>query len=324
LQLSLQANLRGRVILASSGANELSYESQRLGGSPFAHFLATGLRGSADDGDGKISLAELYAYLYSRTVAASLGGSSGPQHPEHGGWFRGAGEWWLTQKIRGTGDLLLRDERLGRCWVLDERERRVLAELRASDPGAVALPPATYRIKCKNSHHVVATTLTLAAGRTYVESLPFDVTSEELVLARGPVEPARSSVGVSAGAHFDPTLDATVVASFRHERHGLGVGASAGLLGTDALVAQAEVVGELPWWSSPSLSLQVGWLVGVESRFDGSGASLALGPLVELSTPLSPWLRLSLRQEMTRTIPLDDGGEPTLPLVTRAGAAIVF
>jgi hypothetical protein len=62
-------------------------------------------------------------------------------------------------------------------------------------------------------------------------------------------------------------------------------------------------------------------LVGVESRFDGHGSSLALGPLVELSTPLGNAFRLSLRQEMTRTIPLESGVEATLPLVTRLGVS---
>ena len=90
LDLSVRSSLKGLVLVVSSGANELSYESRRLGSSPFAHFLASGLRGAADlDRDGRVTLAEAYAFLYSRTVAASLGGSSGPQHPEQAG-FRAA------------------------------------------------------------------------------------------------------------------------------------------------------------------------------------------------------------------------------------------
>lgn len=324
LRVSLQASLRGRVILASSGANELSYESRRLGGSPFAHFLASGLRGAADTGDGKVTLSELYAYLYSRTIAASLGGASGPQHPEQGGWVRGAGEWWLTRKPGGSGDVLLRDATLGHCYVLDQKETRVLAEVSASDPGAVSLPVGAYRVKCLNHDGVIAASLSLGTGRTHVEELDFDSANEELVLARGPGEPSRLSLGLFLGAHFAPSLDGAVTVSLRHSQQGIALGASAGLLGTGRFTAQGELLGALPWWDANVVSLEVGLLVGVESRFDGTDSSLALGPLVELSTPLSSTITVALRQEMTRTIPLASDGEPTLPLVTRLGASVSF
>lgn len=324
LRVSLQANLRGRVILASSGANELSYESRRLGGSPFAHFLVSGLRGAADTGDGKVTLSELYAYLYSRTIAASLGGAAGPQHPEHGGWVRGAGEWWLTRRAFGSGGVLLRDANLGHCYVLDDKETRVLAEVSALDPGAVSLPVGAYRVKCLSRDGVVAAPLSLGSGRTHVEELDFDDVNEELVLARGPEGPSRLSLGLFLGAHFAPSLDGAVTVSLRHSKQAVAIGASAGLLGTARFTAQGEMLGALPWWNANEVSLEVGVLVGVESRFDGADSSLALGPLVELSTPLSSAVTVALRQEMTRTIPLASDGEPTLPLVTRLGASVDF
>lgn len=134
LQLSARSNLRGLVMLVSSGANELSYESRRLKGSPFAHFLASGLRRAADrDRNGRVTLAETYAYLSSRTVAASLDGGSGPQHPEQAGWYRGSGEWVLSERVGDQGELRLSDPTLGTCYALDDQELRVLADrLRSS------------------------------------------------------------------------------------------------------------------------------------------------------------------------------------------------
>lgn len=322
LRVSLETNVTGRAILASSGANELSYESRRLGGSPFAHFLATGLRGAADDGDGKVSLSELYAYLYSRTVAASLGGASGPQHPAHGGWYRGSGEWWLTRKAHGSGDVVLRDPELGPCYVLDAREQRVLAEVRAGDPGAVSLPPGSYRVKCRSQAALLAATLELGRGRHALEELSFDSAPADLVLARGPDTGSSTSVGLSMGAHFAPAFEPASALSFRHGRQGLAFGVSAGTIGTEYLTAQAELIAALPWWDSKVLTLEAGLLIGVESRFDGDGSSLALGPLVALSTPLPGAFRLFLRQEMTRTIPLVSDVEAKLPLVTRLGLAV--
>lgn len=322
LRVSLESNVTGRAILASSGANELSYESRRLGGSPFAHFLASGLRGAADDGDGKVSLSEIYRYLYSRTVAASLGGASGPQHPAHGGWYRGSGEWWLTEKALGSGDLVLRDSSLGPCYVLDSGEQRVLAEVRAGDPGAVSLPPGSYRVKCKSQGTFLASSLELGSGRRHLEELSFETASAELVLARGPSRDARFSMGLSVGAHFAPRFEPAPALFFRHGSPGLAFGMSAGTVGSERLTVQGELIAALPWWDNEALTLEAGLLVGVESRFDGDGSSLALGPLVELSTPLGKALRLSLRQEMTRTIPLESGVEATLPLVTRLGVSV--
>jgi hypothetical protein len=56
-------NTSGMAVMASSSASELSQESARLGGSFFTHHLLVGLRGGADtDGNGLVTLSEIYAY----------------------------------------------------------------------------------------------------------------------------------------------------------------------------------------------------------------------------------------------------------------------
>src|SRR5262249_15794592 len=67
--------------MASSSAQELSQESDKLKGSYFTHLLLTALRGAADaDGDGRVSLDEAYHYAYRRTLAATARTQVGSQH----------------------------------------------------------------------------------------------------------------------------------------------------------------------------------------------------------------------------------------------------
>ena len=63
---------RGLVLIASSAADEESQESDEIAASFFTHYLASGLLGDADaSGDGKVTLAEAYAYAYGRTVGST-------------------------------------------------------------------------------------------------------------------------------------------------------------------------------------------------------------------------------------------------------------
>jgi uncharacterized caspase-like protein len=55
----------GEVVITSSSADELSQESDEVGGSYFTHYLLSGLRGAADtSGDGEVTLDEAYRYVY--------------------------------------------------------------------------------------------------------------------------------------------------------------------------------------------------------------------------------------------------------------------
>jgi hypothetical protein len=73
---------KGFAILASSAGSELAQESDQLGGSVFTHFLRVGLSGLADrNRDGEVSLAEAFDYTADHTLAATLGTTTGPQHP---------------------------------------------------------------------------------------------------------------------------------------------------------------------------------------------------------------------------------------------------
>lgn len=69
---------RGRVILTSSGANEISHEFDKYGHGIFTYYLLRGLTGEADlDGDKLVSVDEVSLYL-KKTVRKATNGAQNP------------------------------------------------------------------------------------------------------------------------------------------------------------------------------------------------------------------------------------------------------
>lgn len=320
LELRLQPKVRGLALLTSSGSNELSYESRQLSGSPFAHFLASGLRGAADQNrDDEVTLAEVYAFLYSRTVAASLGGRQGPQHPAQAGWYLGQGEWTLSRSRAGTARLRLGDKNLGQCFVLDRAETSVIAELRASDPAPVQLAPERYRIKCISGNGAFAASVELGPGTTKVESLAFSSVERETMIARGPGLTLHRRIALSVGVGVERGqaqgwTSLAWVNDFELFAFELQLGASPQGLASSKL----GLYGRLPWWEVLGTHLDAGVSTGYATSFQDAGQVL-FGPLVQLSVQPSPRLRVFLRQEVLRGVSLSSSSEGTLPLLTSAG-----
>ena len=72
----------GSILLGSSSGLESAHESEALSGSFFTHHLVAGLRGAADrNGDGEVTLGEVFAYAKELTVRDSVLQSEAPQHP---------------------------------------------------------------------------------------------------------------------------------------------------------------------------------------------------------------------------------------------------
>lgn len=140
---------RGLVLIASSAADEESQESDEIDASFFTHYLATGLLGDADaNGDGKVTLAEGYAYAYGRTVGSTAGTAAGAQHPVFLYDLGGAGDVVLTELSPAPGGLLLGPAQEGVYVVLDG-SRRAVAEVAkpAGETRRLALAPGRYVVK---------------------------------------------------------------------------------------------------------------------------------------------------------------------------------
>lgn len=166
--------VQGTAILASSGADELSQEARALQGSYFTHHLISALRGAADDNhDGRVALAEAWAYASNRTTLDTLVSEAGAQRPVYRFDLKGRGDVMLTQ-LAGQSATLQFSSDLGRCFVTDDSERRLIAEVPQGADTRLLLPAGPYLVKCPTpqGYRVAALTST-PQGLVAVKGLPF-------------------------------------------------------------------------------------------------------------------------------------------------------
>ena len=145
-----EAAARGTVLLTSSAADEDSQESDLLGGSFFTHHLVSGLLGDADrSGEGRVSLAEAYAYAYQRTVADTADSAAGAQHPTFHFDLAGNGDITLTDVAGRKDGLTLPAGAPAGPYFLVDRAGLVAAEIHKPEgvERRVALVPGRYRVK---------------------------------------------------------------------------------------------------------------------------------------------------------------------------------
>ncbi len=161
------AAARGLVILTSSSNDEESQESDELQGSFFTHALVSGMLGEADASrDGKVTLAEAYAYAYDRTVDGTLGTSAGPQHPTFSFDLAGQGDVVLTALRTASSWLVLPPALEGTFVVVEEESRQVAAESRkpAGVERRVALAPGAYIVKTRVADRLRLADVTVPAS----------------------------------------------------------------------------------------------------------------------------------------------------------------
>jgi hypothetical protein len=316
LSLSLlQGGGRGRFWVSSSGANELSYESLRIQGSPFSAALRTGLRGAADsDGDGQVSLPELYDFVYRRTVASTLSSPTGPQHPVQSAELQSAGEVVLVRSSAGPHAKVRGWSRGGRCYLLDAKEVAVVAEL-ASPAEQVQLPPGEYAVRC-----VVDEQLWSARGRfegaASLDTLTFEKGAAPVQLAKGAGVTTARRLSLAVG--WGSTSGAGVWLAYRGGTRDFGwhVELSGQLGGEVALLGGGST--RLGWWSVGDSELQIGVAAALAAQQALHDWRAGGGGFVELEGPaLGPGLRLHARLELLAMEPFAGGA-----LQARVNAAL--
>jgi len=137
----------GDIFISSSAADEQSFESEH-GGLFTLHWTA-GLRGAADaNGDGRVTLGEVYEYAYAQTLRSTLAASTGPQHARFRYELAGRRDPVLTQ-LGGGSLLTLRPQSDGEYVIFDSRERSVMAEMPTRPGGSqrLALAPGGYVVQ---------------------------------------------------------------------------------------------------------------------------------------------------------------------------------
>lgn len=139
----------GDILVSSSAADEQSFESEH--GGLFTLAWTAGLRGAADgNGDGQVTLSEVYAYAYAQTLRSTLGAATGPQHATFRYALEGHRDPVLT-RLSGGGQLTLRPQSAGVYVIFDGTERSVVAELpaRSDEPRRIALAPGQYVVRLR-------------------------------------------------------------------------------------------------------------------------------------------------------------------------------
>lgn len=215
VQADSAQSARGLVILTSSAADEDSQESDLIGGSYFSHHLASGLLGDADrSADGRVSLAEAYAYAYERTVADTASSVAGAQHPTYSYDFQGNGDLVLTDLVNRKEGLLFPAEGPEGVYYVVDGKGFVTAEVwKASGAERrIAVPPGSYKLKRRMEDRLRIADVSVSGGRmTRVDErsmrdVPF---SDDPV--KGPGRARRSSwVSFALGGSYQSFFDASV------------------------------------------------------------------------------------------------------------------
>jgi hypothetical protein len=147
----------GTAILTSSAAGEDSQESDDLKASFFTHFLASALRGAADqDGSGDVTLAEAFQYASEKTWAATARTAAGPQHPTYRYDLGGRVDLTLTTLRNDRFATLVFDE--PGIYLIEETigRRAPVAEINVSGKAkSLVVPVGRYSITRRAADHLL-------------------------------------------------------------------------------------------------------------------------------------------------------------------------
>ena len=253
---------RGTVELRASSIGESAQESEELSGAIFTHFLISGLRGDADaDGDGRVTLAELYSYTYRRTLLRT-GSASVLQHPALAVSLAGAGEVVLTRPSAASAfiEVPRGAAAADHYLVFALPSEAAMGELNGEGRGRLAVPVGKFLVvrRARNLTAVASVDLSWGGRHTLVDADFSPIAREELVARGGHVELRSNRIDPQVGVEFSPGAAEgpalRVGPAFSHAR------------GRLALEAEAAYVGGA--FSS--------------AQFDGRVRSLAGGPALSI------------------------------------------
>ena len=165
IELGAGEATKGLAILAAGSGSELAQESDQLRASVFTHYLVVGLSGLADrNRDGNVSLTEAFDYTADHTLAATLGTSTGPQHPTFRLDLAGRDDLVLTRPaLSGTGYGHLRLDVPG--WYFVRRgDGTIAAELVSRGDETLALEPGPYEVTRRERNALDVGTLNVGNG----------------------------------------------------------------------------------------------------------------------------------------------------------------
>jgi len=181
----------GTVIVTSSSSDEASQESDEIGGSYFTHYLVSGLAGSADeDYDQRVTLSEVYDYVYVQTVIGTAQSALGTQHPTFEWDLSGEGDVVLADLQPATSGLLFPSQLIGTFAVFDLGRSSFVGEVTTGNTDRkLAVRPGRYLIQVRRPTHLyVAEVKVPADGVVNLGTATFEPVEYENDTAKGEVE----------------------------------------------------------------------------------------------------------------------------------------
>jgi len=329
------ADLEGRIVITSSGADEYAQESDELGGSYFTHHLLAGLRGAADASrDGRVSLEEAYAYAYARTVESTLASAGGLQRPSFHKDLRGRGDLILSEPVTAAGRLTLAVDAPGRWVVIAAADNALVADLeKGAGPATLALVPGRYRLRLRGERDWLERSVEVpTSGGATLSGADLEAAALARFARRGglPAE-HRLSAGFSISSGITTGLPATlgVQARFRRDQPLWG---PLGLLALGVAAREGRATGWIPFrqreleaWASAGLrlrfgavdlapALEAGALLVLQSDLPDVTTRLGLEPFADLSIePASPSTARSAPSSSSPAAPPSSAPTPASP-----------
>ncbi|HMI83414.1 MAG TPA: caspase family protein [Polyangiaceae bacterium] len=269
----------GTVELRASSEGEAAQESEELEGAIFTHFLVSGMRGAADtDGDGGITLSELYSYTFRRTLLRS-GTAQVLQHPELAVDLSGAGEVVLTRPKLASATLDV-PANPGRYLIFAMPSSRVVGELSGIGASRLAVPQSRLLVVRRQGEdtRVAEPDLTMGGSRTLGEADFRPVAREQLVTRGGRL--ALRSLQIEEAVGFE-------WASQRAETAALSTALRLSYLGSLEYALDARFVAgnvAVGHYFGDARAIGLSAMVGVRTVWgDRARMSVGIGPEVRVS-----------------------------------------
>jgi hypothetical protein len=151
------------------------------------------------DGDGQVTLTELYAYAYRKTLRRALGGPAG-QHPAFTLAVAGAGEVVLTRPGGSRASLEL-PRGADRYLVFAQPSDGVIADLDGQRDSRIAVPVGRYLVARRRGAHSAVALIDLSVGGHHRlgERELKPVSREELSARGGSIELRRRAIAPEVG-----------------------------------------------------------------------------------------------------------------------------
>ncbi len=178
----------GSVVLTSSSGTELSYESDRLKGSIFTYHLVSGLYGQADaNGDGVVTIDELYQYVYAHTKFQSMVSGGKVQSPEFDSKLTGQGALVVSYPARTNAKLELTKPTNGELTLTAQKGINFFKFYKNKDEEkTLSLPKGHYDVTLVEPNRVGTGAIDLDSSETHV------LDSNNLVWRTRDVPPVRA------------------------------------------------------------------------------------------------------------------------------------